>query len=99
MLKALDSTIGSRPAVETVLAYISDLVTSVTWAEQELKGLQQVGIDPGENHRRHHRDPHPRMQHRLRRRSRVVESGEFELRVGPNSRAAKQHQAFPDRPG
>jgi beta-glucosidase len=37
---------GRRPTRETVQAYVSDLVTSATWAEQELKAFRQVIIDP-----------------------------------------------------
>ncbi|MDT5034143.1 MAG: beta-glucosidase, partial [Actinoplanes sp.] len=33
---------GSRPATETIQAYVSDLVTSVTWAAKELKAYRQV---------------------------------------------------------
>ena len=43
---------GSRPALETVQVYVSDLVTSVTWAEQELKAYRQVTVPAGrERHR------------------------------------------------
>ena len=38
---------GTRPALETVQAYISDLVTSATWAEMELKAWRQVQVPPG----------------------------------------------------
>ena len=39
---------GARPALETVQAYICDTVTSVTWAEKELKAYRQVTLAPGE---------------------------------------------------
>ena len=39
---------GARPTVETVQAYISDLTTSVTWAEQELEAFTQVELAPGQ---------------------------------------------------
>ena len=35
---------GSRPVLETVQAYVSDVVTSVTWAQQELKASLQVHL-------------------------------------------------------
>jgi beta-glucosidase len=77
---------GSRPALETVQVYLSDLVTSATWAEQELKGFRQALVEPGATV-----DVHVTISaaactivdvdgHR------VVEPGRFELRVGPSSR-------------
>ncbi len=38
---------GARPAVETVQAYVADLVTSATWAHRELKAFTQVPVDAG----------------------------------------------------
>ncbi|MDU0328449.1 glycoside hydrolase family 3 N-terminal domain-containing protein [Microbacterium sp. KSW2-21] len=38
---------GDRLALETVQAYIADQVTSVTWAERELKGFAQATVVPG----------------------------------------------------
>ncbi|WP_067502641.1 glycoside hydrolase family 3 N-terminal domain-containing protein [Actinoplanes sp. TFC3] len=77
---------GSRPALETVQAYISDLVTSITWATKELKAYRQVTVEPG-----------TQVTVELEVRAadcslvtaagrRVVEPGEFDLLVGPNSR-------------
>ena len=43
------TNIGARPALETVQAYVSDLVTSVTWADKELKAWRQVQVPPGES--------------------------------------------------
>ncbi|MEW1986771.1 glycoside hydrolase family 3 N-terminal domain-containing protein [Pseudarthrobacter oxydans] len=40
---------GTRPATETVQVYIADLVTSVTWAERELKSFTQAQVMPGES--------------------------------------------------
>ena len=40
---------GARPARETVQVYVSDLVTSVTWADKELKSFRQVVVQPGES--------------------------------------------------
>ena len=39
---------GTRPALETVQAYVSDLVTSATWADKELKAWRQVQLPAGE---------------------------------------------------
>ncbi|GAB2963157.1 fibronectin type III-like domain-contianing protein [Streptomyces heilongjiangensis] len=35
------------PRLDTVQAYVSDLTTSVTWAEQELKAFVQAEVPPG----------------------------------------------------
>lgn len=84
---------GDRPVRETVQAYVSDLVTSVSWVDQELKAFRQIDIGPGEEARVDFElpvadctivDPHGR---------RVVEPGEFELRVGPSSRTSSQLRA------
>lgn len=81
---------GSRPALETVQVYVSDLVTSSTWAEQELKAFRQVPVRPGES---------VVVQLTLAAAActlvdaagrRLVEPGDFELRVGPNSRRSDQ---------
>ncbi len=39
---------GLRASLETVQLYVSDLVTSATWAGLELKGYKQVLVNPGE---------------------------------------------------
>jgi len=38
---------GSRPARETVQLYVSDAVTSVSWADKELKAYAQADVAPG----------------------------------------------------
>ena len=78
---------GARPALETVQVYVSDLVTSVTWAERELKAYRQVTVAA----RRVGRPCRSRCRPRdctlvTADGRRVVEPGEFDLLVGPNSR-------------
>ncbi|MDT0268472.1 glycoside hydrolase family 3 N-terminal domain-containing protein [Streptomyces sp. DSM 44915] len=77
---------GRRPALETVQLYVSDTVTSVTWATKELKGYRQVRLAPGES---------TTVTLELAAADctlvdaagrRVVEPGAFELLVGPSSR-------------
>lgn len=77
---------GTRPALETVQAYISDLVTSATWAEQELKAFQQVAIEPGGRVVIDIAVPASECTLVDAAGRRVVEPGRFELRVGPSSR-------------
>lgn len=76
---------GSRPATETVQLYVTDDVTSVTWAAKELKGFTQEIVGPGE-----------KRQVRLAfdvadltlvdaSSKRKVEPGSFTVSVGPSS--------------
>ncbi|MFC7363361.1 glycoside hydrolase family 3 N-terminal domain-containing protein [Nocardioides astragali] len=84
---------GTRPSRETVQAYVSDLTTSVTWAEQELKGFTQVDLAAGETIDVEVEIPASRCSLVTSDGRRVVEPGEFELRVGPSSRSAHQQVA------
>ncbi|MEV3914685.1 glycoside hydrolase family 3 N-terminal domain-containing protein [Streptomyces canus] len=84
---------GSRRALETVQAYISDLTASVTWAEQELKGFTQVEIPPGESLDVRLGIPAAQCSLVTADSRRVVEPGEFMLRVGPSSRREQQLSA------
>ncbi|RMI06973.1 beta-glucosidase [Cellulomonas triticagri] len=80
------SNTGARPARETVQLYVSDTVTSVSWADQELKAYRQVDIAPGET-------VDVTVDLAVAdctivdaRGDRVVEAGAFEVRVGRSSR-------------
>ena len=77
---------GTRPARETVQAYISDLVTSVTWAEKELKAHVQVDVPAGETITADLELPAAACTLVTADGRRIVEPGAFELLVGPNSR-------------
>ncbi|GGU90791.1 glycoside hydrolase family 3 N-terminal domain-containing protein [Streptomyces bacillaris] len=77
---------GSRPALETLQVYVSDTVTSVTWAEKELKAYEQVALEPGESRQISIELPVSVCTLVDRRGHRVVEPGRFELLVGPSSR-------------
>ncbi|MFG2590245.1 glycoside hydrolase family 3 N-terminal domain-containing protein [Streptomyces sp. NPDC048438] len=76
---------GARPALETVQAYISDTVTSVTWAEKELKAYRQVTLAPGEEREVLLELPVSECTLVAAAGRRVVEPGAFELLVGPSS--------------
>ena len=76
---------GARPALETVQAYISDTVTSVTWAEKELKAYRQVTLAPGEEREVLLELPVSECTLVDAAGRRVVEPGAFELLVGPSS--------------
>jgi beta-glucosidase len=77
---------GKRPALETVQVYVSDTVTSVTWAEKELKAYRQVSLAPGESRTVALELPTAACSLVDRTGRRVVEPGAFELLVGPSSR-------------
>lgn len=79
---------GLRPAIETVQAYVSDLVTSVTWARQELKAFGQFVVEPGESVEATIEVPVQACSLVDARGERIVEPGAFELLVGHSSRAA-----------
>jgi beta-glucosidase len=77
---------GGRPTRETVQAYVSDSVTSVSWVDKELKACQQVELDPGQAAVVRFEIAVADLTIVDARGIRVVEPGEFELRVGPSSR-------------
>nr|WP_296063785.1 glycoside hydrolase family 3 N-terminal domain-containing protein [uncultured Actinoplanes sp.] len=77
---------GDRPGVETVQAYVSDLVTSVTWAVRELKAYRQVTVAPRASTTVEISVPASACTLVTADGRRVVEPGDFELLVGPSSR-------------
>ncbi len=77
---------GGRPAVETVQVYVCDTVTSVTWADRELKAYRRVELAPGESRRVGLEVPVAECTLVDAAGVRRVEPGNFELRVGPSSR-------------
>ncbi|KUL29858.1 exo-beta-d-1,3/1,6-glucosidase [Actinoplanes awajinensis] len=87
------SNTGTRPALETVQAYVSDLVTSVTWASRELKGYRQVTVPAGESVTVEIEIPAAECTLVDADCRRVVEPGDFELLVGPNSRLSALQSA------
>jgi len=79
---------GQRPVLETVQAYVSDLVTSVTWADKELKAHRQVAVAAGESVRVAVDVAASACSLVDAAGRRVVEPGRFELLVGPSSRTS-----------
>lgn len=77
---------GERTAYEVVQAYVTDVVSSVTWAAKELKAFRRVGVPAGESVRARVEVPAGACSIVDAAGRRVVEPGEFELRVGPSSR-------------
>ncbi|MFD5213821.1 glycoside hydrolase family 3 N-terminal domain-containing protein [Microbacterium sp. NPDC058345] len=77
---------GHRPAVETVQVYVRDSVTSVSWADRELKTFRQVTVAPGASVRVRLELPVSACTIVDASGDRVVEAGSFALLVGPSSR-------------
>jgi beta-glucosidase len=79
---------GERPAREVLQAYVSDVVTSASWADKELKAYRVVELAPGETATVTVEVAVADCTIVDARGSRVVEPGAFELLVGPSSRDA-----------
>lgn len=77
---------GARPSRETVQVYVSDAVTSVSWADKELKTFRQVDLEPGETAKVDLELPVAACTIVDQHGTRVVEPGEFVLLVGPSSK-------------
>ena len=77
---------GARAGDEIVQVYVSDVVTSATWVDKALKGFARVHLAPGEKKTVAVKLPYEAFQIVDAEGRRVVEPGEFEVRVGPSSR-------------
>ncbi len=77
---------GRRSVLETVQVYVSDLVTSVTWAEKELKAWRQVPLAVGESVVVELEIPASACALVDADGRRAVEPGAFDLLVGCSSR-------------
>ena len=78
--------VGTRPVRETVQVYVSDLITSASWTDQELKAFRQIDLEPGEARRIRIEIPVADLTIVDATGRRVVEPGEFELRIARSSR-------------
>ena len=74
---------------ETVQWYVRDLVTSVTWADKELKSFQKVTLAPRESATVSVELAATACPVADSHAARVAEPGEFELLVGSDSRNAR----------
>ena len=77
---------GQRPGTEVVQAYISDLVTSVSWADRELKAFQRIQLDPGQTRKVVFDLPVSEWTLVDADCNRRVEPGQFQVLVGSSSR-------------
>lgn len=87
---------GNRTGIEVVQAYVSDLVTSTTWVDRELKAFARVELDAGETQEVAVKIPVTDCSIVTTDGQQVVEPGDFELLVGPSSRE-KDLQRLPFR--
>jgi beta-glucosidase len=79
---------GARPVLETVQLYVSDLVTSASWANRELKGFTQVHVPPYSTAVAKIQVPVSDLTIVNAAGERVVEPGEFDILVGHSSKDA-----------
>lgn len=77
---------GTRPAHEIVQVYVRDAVTSVSWADKELKAYRHVDLRPGEEIVVDLDVACADCTIVDAAGNRVVEPGEFELLIGSSSR-------------
>ncbi|MEE1296112.1 MAG: glycoside hydrolase family 3 N-terminal domain-containing protein [Bifidobacterium sp.] len=77
---------GARTGTETVQFYVSDVVTSWTWADRELKAYRKVTLKPGESATIELDLPVADCTIVNGNAQRVVEAGEFKVLVGHSSR-------------
>ncbi len=78
--------VGPRAGAEIVQVYVSDVITSVTWVNQALKGFARVQLAPGEKQTVRIELPGSAFQIVNAAGVSVVEPGEFEILAGPSSR-------------
>jgi beta-glucosidase len=83
--RATVSNTGDRPGVETVQLYVRDLVGSVTRPVKELKGFEQVALQPGESKQVRFEVPVSRLGFHGLEMQYVVEPGAFKVWIGPNA--------------
>lgn len=82
---------GARTGTEVVQLYISDVVTSYTWACKELKDFRCVTLEPGETARVAFDLPVSACTIVNGDAERIVEPGEFEILIGHSSRYSDLH--------
>lgn len=82
---------GARAGTEIVQLYISDIVTSYTWADKELKDFRRVTLEPGETARVAFDLPVSACTIVNGDAERIVEPGEFKILIGHSSRYSDLH--------
>ncbi|PKU98994.1 glycoside hydrolase family 3 N-terminal domain-containing protein [Bifidobacterium pseudolongum] len=82
---------GARTGTEVVQLYISDVVTSYTWACKELKDFRRITLEPGETARVAFDLPVSACTIVNGDAERIVEPGEFKVLIGHSSRYSDLH--------
>lgn len=82
---------GARTGTEVVQLYISDVVTSYTWACKELKDFRRVTLEPGETAHLAFDLPVSACTIVNGDAERIMEPGEFEILIGHSSRYDDLH--------
>ncbi len=82
---------GARAGTEIVQLYISDIVTSYTWADKELKDFRRVTLEPGETARVAFDLPVSACTIVNGDAERIVEPGEFKVLIVHSSRYSDLH--------
>jgi beta-glucosidase len=77
--------IGKLKGDEIIQLYIRDKVSSVTRPIMELKDFARITLNPGESRKVEFTITPEKLQFYNREMKRVVESGEFEVFIGPSS--------------
>lgn len=81
---------GNRDGIEVVQLYIRDMVGSIARPVKELKGLQRLSLKAGETATATFTIDASKLKFYNYDLKEVVEPGEFDVMVGPNSRALKR---------
>lgn len=80
------SNTGQREAVEVVQLYIHDILASVSRPVKELKGFQRISLKAGESKTVTFEITDDMLKFYNYNLQHVLEPGEFEIMIGPNSR-------------
>lgn len=81
---------GTRPVTETVQMYIRDVVGSISRPMKELKGFEQITLQPGESKTVSFDIKESLLKFYNTRLEYIAEPGLFEVFVGPNARDVKK---------
>ena len=84
-VRATVANTGERPGDEIVQLYVRDRVGSVTRPVKELKGFQRIRLEPGECRTVRFEVPVRELGFHGPTLAYVVEPGEFQVWIGPNS--------------
>ena len=81
---------GNRESTEVVQLYIHDVIASVSRPVKELKDFQRVTLKAGESRNVEFHITADKLKFYDYNLNYVLEPGEFEIMVGPNSREVKK---------